>query len=169
MMSGSLSAASRRAVMGLGVAAVLGVATLSAKQTTPPPAQQPAAPAAPAQADAFKFTTDGAAVLWLIKADKAADFESVMGVMRSKMVGSDKPDIKAAGESMKYFKIDAPASAEGLTYIVFIENASKTTSYSPTEILFNMGLFERADADMVYAKLQGALNKVIPWPLIKVG
>jgi hypothetical protein len=164
MMSGSLSAASRRAVIGLGLAAVLGVATLSAQQTA-----APAAAAPPAQADAFKFTTDGAAVLWLIKADKAADFESVMGVIKSKMVGSDKPDIKAAGESMKYFKIDAPASAEGLTYIVFIEVASKTTSYSPTEILFNMGLFERADADMVYAKLQGALNKVIPWPLIKVG
>jgi len=32
-----------------------------------------------------------------------------------------------------------------------------------------MGLFERADADMVYAKLQGALNKVIPWPLVKIG
>ena len=32
MMSGSLSAASRRAVMGLGVAAVLGVATLDDRE-----------------------------------------------------------------------------------------------------------------------------------------
>ena len=170
MMSGSLSAASRRAAMGLGLAAVLGVATLSAQQTTPPPAQQPAAPAAPAPEDPFKFKTDVGVVLWFIKPDKTADFESVMGTIKAKLTASDKPEWKAVGDSMKVWKIDLPANPQqGLTYLVIIDPASKTNSYSPTEILYNSGLFERADADMIYGKLKETFNQIFPWPAVKVG
>lgn len=171
MMSGSLSAVSRRAAMGLGLAAVLGAATLSAQQTTPPPAgQQAAAPAAPAQEDPFKFKTDSAAILWFIKADKTADFETAMGTIKAKMIASDKPDIKAAGEGMKMFKVDGPPSADtGYTYITVIENVSKGTSYSPTWVLYESGLFERTDAQAVYDKLKDTYVRIVPWSMAKVG
>ena len=171
MMSGSLSAASRRAAFGLGLAAVLGVATLAAQQTTPPPAQQPAAPAAAQPADPFKFSGDGGAIFWLIKADKTADFETVIGLLRSKMTGAtDKPEVKAAGESYKLFKVNGPPAADGsITYITFIDPASKTTSYSPTWILYESGMFERADADSIYKKLQDSIGTVNILQLNKIG
>ena len=126
--------------------------------------------AAAAAKNPYMFSGDGAMTLNFIKADKTADFETAMGTIKTKMSGSDKPDIKAAGESMKLFKVDGPPSADtGFTYLTVIDLASKATSYSPTWVLFESGLFERADADMIYNKLKDTYIKIVPWPMGKIG
>ena len=77
---GSGSASSRRTIVAGFLAAVLGAAVTAQAQQAPAPA-----PAAPAQAepapapDAFKFTSDAALVVWVVKGDKTADFEAAWG------------------------------------------------------------------------------------------
>lgn len=144
-LSGSWSAVSRLAIVTLGLAVTLGAGSLVH-------AQQAAPAAAP---DPFKFTSDAMTVIWAVKSASTADFESVWGSIKTKLSASDKPDLKAMGDSLKIYKVDGPA-ADTVTYLLFADPASKTT-YSPVPfLLYDSGLFERAAADALYKKLTDA-------------
>jgi hypothetical protein len=170
--SGSVSSVSRRALMALAlVAAFTGVAF----------AQDPAAPAQPAQqaADGLKMTEDHVILMYQIKAEKAADWEAGWTEIKAKLTASDKPDVKAFGESMHLFKAQLGASPTTL-YVFDLDPTSKTFSYDPTKILYydeaTKTLFgDRAATDALYKKvdpketLAAVPQPVSKLPLSKVG
>ena len=174
--SGFASASGRRSLVGLGLAAVLGAATNAYAQApaqTPPAGQAPAA-AAPAQADPFKFTTPAAAVLWQVKPESTADFETVWTTLLTKLSAADKPELKAIGDNLKVYKVDGPVGPQGVTYILHVDPASSASSYSPTELLYyaqtaaGTTIFTREEADGLYKRLQSASNSINPLPLQKI-
>lgn len=161
-LSGSALASSRRVVVALGFAAVMGAASVAFAQA--PAAAAPAQAAAPA--DPFKFTTDAAGIIWMIKSDKAADFEAVWKAIKAKLVASDNPEYKALGDSLKMYKADIPAGPDGDTYLFVADPASKTTSYGVSPfLLYESKLFTRAEADEMFAKLSAAISRINPLPM----
>lgn len=174
-VAGSVSASSRRMFVILGMATVLGVASPLYAQTpqTPqtPPAQAPAqAPAQPPDQMLFPADVTSAMIVYAVKPDKTADFESFWSTVKSKVAASSKEDVKGALSSMKVYKVqtDAAAAAQGATYIFYLEPPAKTT-YNPIGILYQSGIFERAEADQLYAKIKDSINQIVVWPLTKVG
>jgi hypothetical protein len=54
-------------------------------------------------------------------------------------------------------------------YVFLVEQPSSTQSYHPVKVLYESGEFERADADMIFAKLKDAYKNINAWPLTKIG
>jgi hypothetical protein len=158
MFSGSLSASTRRAFLLLGVATLLCAASSLRAQ---PALGQDAA-------DPFKINGDFGLLVFSIKADKAADFESAWTTIKDKLTKSDKADYKELGESVKIFKVTtAPAAGAPIVYIFHLNPPSKM-SYEPVKILYDSKIFERAEADALYKKISDAFAGVVTWPLAKV-
>jgi hypothetical protein len=120
-----------------------------------PAGGQAAAPAA----DQFLFNSDAGLVIFQVKPDKTADFESAWTDIKGKLGGSDKPDLKTQGESMNLFKVTAAtAPDQPAIYVLKIEPAAKGVSYDPGKILYAPGsLWERKDADATYKKIAESL------------
>jgi hypothetical protein len=116
-----------RIAVGL-VVCVLTASTLQAQAT--PPAQQAAA--APAKR---VFASDAGLVLNFIKADKTADFESVMVKLKEALAKSDKPERKAQAASWKVFKSPEPAAGGNVLYVFLIDPAVKDADYTVSTIL----------------------------------
>lgn len=160
---GIMSAGIRRSVVVLGVVATVGTGSAYA---------QAPAPAAAPQQDPLKFSSESVALLYIVKADKVADFELFWSTVRSKVMASDKADFKALIEGLKIYKVAGePQPVNGvpsLTYL-FLADKTATVSYSPTAVLYESMIFERADADALFAKLKDSITTLQPWPLAKVG
>ena len=183
--SGSLPVTSRRALVALGVVAVL-CATSGLKAQ--PPAQTPPAAQAPAQpADPLKFNIDSPVlIVFTVKAEKAADFEAAWAGIRAGFAKTTKPDLKAFGDTLKVYKVDftaiampAPPAGSPVVYVQQIDSPSKTFSYNPVKIIYEMlnnngqegGAITRPEADDLYGKLglKEQLVTINPWPLSKLG
>jgi 2-oxoglutarate dehydrogenase E2 component (dihydrolipoamide succinyltransferase) len=170
---GSGSASSRRTIVAGLLAAVFGVAVTAQAQQPPAPA-----PAAPAQAepapapDAFKFTSDAALVAWAVKGDKTADFEAAWTEVLGKLAASGKPDLKAIADGIKIFKTDGPATPDGVQYFFVIDPVVKTSTYNPSALLFDSGIYERDQALIVFNRINDAINQargITPIPVVRVG
>jgi hypothetical protein len=152
------SAFSRRVVLILGVVTVLALPRLASAQ-------------AAAEQDQFQFKTPLGWVLWQVRADKSADFESAWVAIKTKFAASDKPEHKSIAESLKMYKpeappVDAPGVGQVAFYYFVIDPASQTQSYNPTALLYETGeLFPRAEADAIFEKLKGALVGIDARPL----
>ena len=133
-------------------------------------AARPRAEQAPAAAaDPFKFSSDAAAIIWTIKPDQTENFESVWSVIRTRLIASPKPELKALGEGLRIFKANVPPSPQGITYFFFADPVSKTTSYEVSPfLLFTSGLFERAEADELLKMIQATIVQINPVPLSAV-
>jgi hypothetical protein len=106
--------------------------------TTPAAGQTPAttttgpAPAVPASR---KFTSDAGMVFGVIKADKTADFEAVMGRVKEALGKSDKPERKQQALSWILYKgLETPGGTNVL-YVWFLNPPVKDAEYSVTDIL----------------------------------
>lgn len=159
VVAGFASAVSRRAVMAVSLAAVLSTASLAYAQQAPA-AAAPAAPAQAAPQDPFKFTTDAGLIIWIIKPASAADFESVWSAVRGKLAAAAKPELKALGDSLKVFKGDA--TPEGVTYFFTMDPVAKDSTYNPTFLIYEAGLFERAQSDELFKKLSESIAQIRP-------
>jgi hypothetical protein len=168
MRSGSLLVSTRRPFFVMVMMALLCGASGMRAQQAPPPAAAPAAAAAP---DQFKFSNDAVLVLFQVKPEAAAEFATTWTAIKAKLQGSDKPDLKELGDSLKIFKVSAETPAGNPIIFVFQLNPpSKTMSYDPGKILYESGLWERKDADPLYAKVgAGVLAGLNVLPLAKVG
>jgi hypothetical protein len=152
------------------VALTVGCLAMTAMTAQQAAAQDPAAPQPAPPPDALKLNAEAAVLLNLIKPDKTADFEGTWKDIKAKLAASDKPDLKAFGENLKIYKLDAPPNAQtGVTYLFICDPASKTQSYSPTELLFKSGVWTREEADALFAKLKDCYNQIVPWPLVRIG
>lgn len=164
-VAGFASAMSRRAIVAVGIAAVLSVASVAQ-------AQQAAAPAAPAQApaDPFKFTTDAGGWLWQVKADQTAAFEGAWKEIRTKLAASERADLKELGASLKMYKIAGDPGPQGVSYLFLADPASKTLSYSASPfLLFESKLFDDATGRKLFDTLNASTaGGISPLSLIPV-
>ena len=117
-----------RIAVGL-VVGVLSAGSLQAQQATPP-AQQAAAAQNP-----FVFPGDGGVILNFVKADKAADFEMVLGKVKDALLKSAKPERKAQATGWKVFKATEARPDGSLIYVFVFDPAQKGGDYSVGNIL----------------------------------
>jgi hypothetical protein len=110
------------------VAGVLSAGLVRAEQ--PAPAAQAEAKASP-----FSFAGDGALVLNYIKADKTADFESVVAKVKEALAKSEKPERKAQAAGWKIFKAAEPGPGGAVLYVWIVDPVSKGNEYSVSQIL----------------------------------
>jgi len=117
-----------RIAVGL-VVGVLAAGSVQAQQATPPAQQAAAAPAKRV------FANDAGMILNFIKADKTADFESVMGKLKEALAKSDKPERKAQAASWKIFKAAEPGANGSVLYVMFVDPSVKDADYTVSTIL----------------------------------
>jgi hypothetical protein len=121
----------------LALALVPVAALAQATTTQQPPAQQPPAAAAPAQPEAaapkVPFTTPAGILLVQIKPDKTADFEEMVGKLKSGFAKTADETLKKQAAGFKVYKSSEPFGANTL-YVVFLEPTALNTEYE----LFNM-------------------------------
>lgn len=148
-----LDAVCRRAgIVALGVMMSL-VSVGRASAQDPAPAQPPAAPA-------LGFTAKAGMLLNTIKADKAADFEALMGQVKEALAKSENPVRRQQAASWKVFKAVEPGAGGNVLYVFFLDPAVPDQEYDPSR-LFNEAFPEKTQE--FFAKLKEtfvSLNKV---------
>lgn len=94
------------------------------------------AQAAPAAAPSpFVFPGDGGVILNFVKADKAADFEMVMGKLKEALAKSAKPEAKAMAAGWKVFKAAEPGPSGAVIYVFVMDPVAKGSEYSVGNVL----------------------------------
>jgi len=117
-----------RIAIGL-VAGVLSATSVFAQAAPAAPAQAPAAPSP------FVFPGDGGVILNFVKADKAADFEMVLGKLKEGLAKSEKPERKAQAAGWKVFKESEPGPGGAVIYVFVMDPVAKGAEYSVGNIL----------------------------------
>src|SRR5262245_56379967 len=110
------------------------VVSATAVVRTQQPAAAPAAQAAPAKSP-YVFASDAAMILNFIKADKAADFEMVVGKLKEALAKSENPQRKQQAASWKFFKAAEPGPGGSVIYVSIMEPVVKGADYSVSNIL----------------------------------
>ncbi len=109
------------------------------EQTQPSPQPQAAEPQQeqpqPAQQNPFAFGSDAALMTFLIKPDKAADFEKVMGKLHEALANSDKPERRQQAESWKLYKASEPGPNGAVVYYNLLVPVLKGADYTPSKII----------------------------------
>lgn len=159
-----------RRLLMMTLAAVFAVSTAAAAQEPQTPPATPAPAAAQAAPDPMKFDSGIAMVLNEVKPDKVADFEAVWMAIKAGLAASPKPEHQAQAASLKMLKLATPLPAgSNALYIFAIDPVAPGMTYDPVKILFESGVFERAKADELYARVKDAYARITPWPLVTFG
>lgn len=139
----------RRIVIGLAVAsaAVLVLTPVAsaqqaaaAPQTTPPPPQTRV------------FTGDVGLMFNVIKADKTADFEMVIGKLKEAMAKSENPVRKQQAAGWRVFKQSEPMPNGSILYIFLIDPVAKEADYTVSRILAEVFPTEVQDLFKLYSE-----------------
>lgn len=94
-------------------------------------AQQPAAPAK----SPLAYSGAAGMIIHYIKADKTADFETVMGKVKEALSKSDKAERKQQAASWKLFKTEEPGPSGAVIYMSIMDPVVKDVEYSVLRIL----------------------------------
>jgi hypothetical protein len=123
---------------------LMALAAVPAAAQTPAP-QTPATPAGAAQAPAAAqsaavpstrpFTADAGIMFSVIKPDKVADFEMVMGRVKEGLAKSTDPLRKQQALSWRVFKGVEPGLGGNIVYIWLVDPPVKDADYTVTAIL----------------------------------
>src|SRR4030095_10369461 len=124
----------RRIAIGLVVGVMSATSVLAQTPPAQPPAQPPAA-AAPAAPSQFVFPGDAGLILNFVKADKAADFEMVLGKLKEALAKSEKPERKAQAAGWKVFKATEPGPGGAVIYVFVMDPVAKGAEYKVGDIL----------------------------------
>jgi hypothetical protein len=87
------------------------------------------------KANPYVFAGDGALLLNFIKADKAADYEMIVGKLKEALNKSEKPERKQQAASWKVFKSPDPAAGGNVLYVFMIDPSIKGADYTVSTIL----------------------------------
>ena len=117
-------------VSALALAMLPAAAFAQEPPTQQPPTQQPPAQAAPAAPEQPKLTFTGQAGLLLvpIKPDQTAAFEEMATKLKSSLMASTDPQLKAAGDAFKFYKAAEPMGANAL-YVVLVDPVAANSEY----------------------------------------
>jgi hypothetical protein len=101
------------------------------------PAFAQAAPAAPAPKatlakSAYMFTGDAALTVNVVKADKTADFEKIVGQLQEALQKSARPERAQQAASWKVYKASEPGPGGSSIYVFLIDPVVADTDYTPS-------------------------------------
>lgn len=116
---------------------------------------------APAEADPFVFTTDAAMIMWQVRPDKVPDFELVWRIVRERAETQGSAEVKELVATIRLYQVEV-TGGETISFVTHIDPVTPGASYGPTYLLFESGLFERGEADELFALLTGALAETNP-------
>jgi hypothetical protein len=99
-----------------------------------------AAPAAPAPKatlakSAYMFTGDAALTVNVVKADRTADFEKIVGKLQEALQKSVRPERVQQAASWKVFKASEPGPSGSSIYVFLIDPVVADSDYTPSAIL----------------------------------
>jgi hypothetical protein len=120
--------------------AIRGLASATAGVLSVTSAIAQTAPAAPAlQAtlakSAYAFSGDAAITINVIRADKTADFEMIVGKLREALQNSAKPERVQQAASWKVYKADDRGPSGSTIYVFLIDPIVPDSDYTPSTIL----------------------------------
>jgi hypothetical protein len=132
MLSTRLSSAAgwRRILTGLAVAAAV-VAVSAVGASAAGPAEQAAQQAPQARI----FTADAGVMFNIIKPDKTADFEMVIGKLKEALQKSENPVRTQQAASWKVFKQVEPGPNGSVLYVFIVDPVVKDADYTVSKIL----------------------------------
>jgi len=149
----SATAGCRRIAIALVLTAVVVLTSPGLAQAQAGAAPQ--APAAPAQAapapQARVFTGDVGVMYNVIKPDKTADFEMVIGKLKEALAKSEKPERKAQAAGWRVFKQADPMANGNILYIFMIDPVVKDADYTVSRILSEVFPAEVQELFKVYS------------------
>src|SRR5436309_3699257 len=125
----------RHAAPALGGRAGLVALGLLVGALVAPPAHAQAAAPAQAAPSPFVFNSDAGVILNFVKADKTADFESVLNKLKEGVAKGEKPERKAMAAGWKVFKATDPGPSGAVIYVFIIDPAAKGQEYSVGNLL----------------------------------
>ena len=137
---------------------VLSSSALAQDPQPAPPAQPPATPAQPAPAPAaqqppanpFVFGSEAAMMTFIIKADKAADFEKVMAKLHQALANSDKPERRQQAANWKLYKAAEPGPNGNVIYFNVLAPVLKGADYAPSKIIAEVLPTEAQELFLLY-------------------
>ena len=106
---------------------------VSALQERPAEVKQP--PQQATAASASTFMSDAGMVLTFVKADKVADFETVLGKLKEALAKSPKPERRQQAAGWKIFKATETTSTGHALYVYIIDPPVKDADYTVSTIL----------------------------------
>ena len=127
------------------VAVTLAGASTAAAQT---PAADPAKPAL------LLDEGDAALIQILVKADKTADFEVVLGKLKEALQKSDKEIRRKQAAGWKAFKSTTPGPNGSVIYMMWIDPVVKGEEYAMSRLIFEVFPTESQE---IFAKYKDAL------------
>jgi hypothetical protein len=98
-------------------------------------AASPARAQEPAKPSPFLFNSDAGVILNFVKADKTADFESVLAKLKEGLAKSTKPERKAMATGWKVFKATEAGPNSAVIYVFVIDPVAKGQEYSVGNLL----------------------------------
>jgi hypothetical protein len=136
-------AAVRRTVTGLAL-------TIAALAVTVAPAYAQAAAAPPART----ITGDAGVIYYVVKADKTADFEMILGKLKEALGKSENAVQKQQAAGWRVFKQTEPGPNGNVLYVALVDPAVKDADYNILPVLY-AGF--PAEAQALYATYRDAL------------
>jgi hypothetical protein len=121
-----------RIIAGLVAGTWMLTSSAFAQPPAQPPLPTPQATAAPA---ARVFGSDTGLVLNFIKADKTADFESIVAKVKEALQKSANPQRQQQAASWRVFKSPDPAAGGAVLYVFIVEPVVKGADYTVSAIL----------------------------------
>jgi hypothetical protein len=113
---------------------VLTSAGLAYAQAAPPAAAAQAPAAAPAP-QARVFTGDVGLMFNIVKPDKTADFEMVVGKLKEALAKSDDPVHKQMAQGWRVLKNPEPIANGNVLYVFLVDPVVKDADYTVSKIL----------------------------------
>ena len=107
------------------------------------------------KANPYVFAGDGALLLNFIKADKAADYEMIVGKLKEALNKSEKPERKQQAASWKVYKAAEQGAGGAVIYVSVISPAVKGADYTVSTILAEAFPTEAQDLYKKYAEAFG--------------
>lgn len=159
MVSTSRAAGRRRSSAGMVIvlaacaALMMPVVALAASPGQDAQAQTPPTP------QARVFTADAGIMFNVIKADKTADFEMVIGKLKEAMEKSENPVRKQQAAGWRVYKQAEPLPNGNALYVFIIDPVVKDADYTVSRILAEVFPAEVQDLFKVYsAAYAGGVN-----------
>ncbi len=157
MVSTSRAAGRRRSGMVIALAACAALMMpVVALATTPGQDAQAQTPPTP---QARVFTADAGIMFNVIKADKTADFEMVIGKLKEAFEKSENPVRKQQAAGWRVYKQAEPLPNGNVLYVFIIDPVVKDADYTVSRILAEVFPAEVQDLFKVYsAAFAGGVN-----------
>lgn len=134
----SATAVTRRIGIALTLTAIIVLASAGLAHAQAAAAQQ--APAAP---QARTFSGDVGVLSYVVKGDKAADFEALVAKLKDGLAKSEKPERKAQGAGWRVLKQVEARPDGNVTYLFLIDPVVKDADYTFSAVLYEAFPAER--------------------------